>query len=552
MISWHHLVGWRDLGERVRLVAVCDPDAAKAAKRAEEFSIPKVYRDADAMFASEAIDALDVASPRETHAAWVDAAAARGIDVLCQKPMTPTLAESVALVQRTEGKSRLMVHENWRFRPWYRELKRWIAAGELGDVILARMAMITSGMLPDANGLRPSLIRQPFMQHEQRLMIAEVLIHHLDVMRYLCGELRVIGARTARTSPRRARRDAGDDLHGDCVRCAGRGDRHHGGAWLSRAPSDRLEVVGSKASATFADAELRLLGATPRSQRYDNDAGYQASFDGVIAHFVDCLDTGAPFETNPADNLETLRLVEDAYTAAGARRSRAAGLGEAAMDTRMVSSDSLIGKSTVALDTPALLVDLDIMEANIARIVATCRANGVAWRPHSKAHKTPEIAEMQIAAGAIGVTCAKLGEAEVMAAAGIRDILIANQIVGAIKIDRLVQLADRADPIVCVDSIDNLAELDAAFGRAGKQLRVAIEVDIGMNRAGVEPGAPVVALAREIASRPGLRFVGVAGWESQATTIADPAEKERTVRDAVAALTASARPARRPATASRS
>ena len=76
-----------------------------------------------------------------------------------------------------------------------------------------------------------------------------------------------------------------------------------------------------------------------------------------------------------------------------------------------------------------------------------------------------------------------------------------------------------------------MIELDAAFANAGKPLRVAIEVDIGMNRAGVAPGAPVVALAREIASRPGLRFVGVVGWESQATTIADPAEKERTVRD---------------------
>ena len=322
MISWHHLVGWRALGERVRLVAVCDPDAAKAAKRADEFSIPKVYRDAGAMFASEAIDALDVASPRETHAAWVDAATGRGIDVLCQKPMTPTLAESVALVKRTEGKSRLMVHENWRFRPWYRELKRWIAAGELGDVILARMAMITSGMLPDANGLRPSLVRQPFMQHEQRLMIAEVLIHHLDVVRYLCGELRVIGARTARTIP---------DVSGETLATilmettSGAPVEVTGTMAAPGYPartSDRLEVVGSKASATFADAELRLLGATPRSQRYDNDAGYQASFDGVIAHFVDCLDTGAPFETNPVDNLETLRLVEDAYTADGARRSR--------------------------------------------------------------------------------------------------------------------------------------------------------------------------------------------------------------------------------------
>ena len=323
MISWHHLVAWRNLGARVRVVAVCDPDVAKAAKRAEEFSIPKVYRDADAMFASEAIDALDVASPRETHAAWVEAAAARGIDVLCQKPMTPTLAESQALVQRVEGKSRLMVHENWRFRPWYRELKRWIAAGELGDVILARMAMITSGMLADASGQRPSLIRQPFMQHEERLMIAEVLIHHLDVMRYLCGELRVIGARATRTvSDVRGETLATifmETASGAPVEVSG---TMAASGYPPRAP-DRLEVVGSKASATFADSELRLLGATPRSESYDNDAGYQASFDGVIAHFVDCLDTGAPFETSPADNLETLRLVEDAYTAAGVRRQRA-------------------------------------------------------------------------------------------------------------------------------------------------------------------------------------------------------------------------------------
>ena len=211
------------------------------------------------------------------------------------------------------------------------------------------------------------------------------------------------------------------------------------------------------------------------------------------------------------------------------------------MDTRTDLSHDLIGQTKFALDTPALLVDLDVMEANIARIVAKCRAHGVAWRPHSKAHKTPEIAHMQLAAGAIGITCAKLGEAEVMAAAGIRDILIANQIVGPIKIGRLVRLTEHADPIVCVDSIENLIELDEAFGNAGKRLRVAIEVNIGMNRAGVEPGSPVVALAQAMAKRQGLLFVGVAGWESQATTIADSGEKERTVRDAVAALTASAR-----------
>src|ERR1700676_299819 len=199
MISWYHLAAWRKLGERVRVVAVCDPDADRAARRAEEFSIPKVFRDAEAMFAAGAIDALDVASPRQTHASWVAAAADHGVDVLCQKPMTPTLAESEALVRRVEGKSRLMAHENWRFRPWYRDLKRWFEAGDLGEVLLARMSIITSGMIPDASGRRPSFERQPFIQHEERLMIAELLIHHLDVMRYLCGELAVVAARAART-----------------------------------------------------------------------------------------------------------------------------------------------------------------------------------------------------------------------------------------------------------------------------------------------------------------------------------------------------------------
>jgi predicted dehydrogenase len=316
MISWYHLVGWRNLGERVRVVAVCDPDSAKAGKRAEEFSIPHVYGDSDAMFAAEAIDALDVASPRQTHAAWFDAAAARGIDVLCQKPMTPTLAESEALVRRVEGKSRFMVHENWRFRPWYRELKRWIAADKLGDVLLARIAIITSGMLPDATGHRPSFERQPFMQHEERMMIAEVLIHHLDVMRFLCGELNVLAARAAHTLA---------DVRGETVAAifletaAGAPVEVIGtmaAPGYSPRPPDRLEIVGSKASATFEDFELRLLGATPHRVSFDKDRGYQASFDGVVAHFVDCLESGAPFETDAAENLATLRLVEDAYKAA--------------------------------------------------------------------------------------------------------------------------------------------------------------------------------------------------------------------------------------------
>lgn len=206
----------------------------------------------------------------------------------------------------------------------------------------------------------------------------------------------------------------------------------------------------------------------------------------------------------------------------------------------MSATSSLIGQPKTAVDTPALLVDLDLMEANIKRVAETCRAHGVGWRPHTKGQKTLEIIRKELDAGAIGVTCAKLGEAEVLAAAGVRDILIANQIVGATKMRRLIALLDNADPIVAVDNTAHVTELTAALHGTDKTLRVVIEVDIGMHRAGVLPGAPVVALARAVAAQPGLRFVGVMGWEAHAVTIADPAEKARVAADAIALLTSSA------------
>ena len=203
-------------------------------------------------------------------------------------------------------------------------------------------------------------------------------------------------------------------------------------------------------------------------------------------------------------------------------------------------SSGLVGLNKMDLDTPALLVDLDTLERNIARVSAECRAHGVSWRPHSKAHKSPAIARLQLAAGAIGVTCAKLGEAEVMAAAGIRNILIANQIVGSAKIARLMSLLGKAEPIVLVDNKKNIDALNEAAAHERKQLSVAIEVNVGMNRAGVEPGEPTLALANYIATRSALRFVGLAAWESHATTLADQNEKGRTVTAALGRLTATA------------
>lgn len=205
-----------------------------------------------------------------------------------------------------------------------------------------------------------------------------------------------------------------------------------------------------------------------------------------------------------------------------------------------VGSGSLIGQSVSMLDTPALLADLDIIETNISRIAGECRANGISWRPHVKGNKTIEIVRMELAAGAIGITCAKVGEAEVMVEGGVRSVLIANEIVGAPKIARIVALQDRAEVMVGVDSVANCAPISAIANRSGVVVPVVIEVNVGMNRAGVTPGQEVVALADAIASMAGVRLVGVMAWESQATAIADPTEKAGVVRQAIALLTGSA------------
>lgn len=205
------------------------------------------------------------------------------------------------------------------------------------------------------------------------------------------------------------------------------------------------------------------------------------------------------------------------------------------------TSPSVIGTPVAELDTPALLLDLDIMEANIARAAAECRANGIAWRPHFKGQKTPEIVKAEMAGGAIGATCAKLGEAEVLVANGITDVLIANQIVGPQKIARLIALIGQGDVKCAIDSVENANAIGAAAAAAGKVQGVLIEVNTGMNRAGTEPGEATVALAKHIAATKGLKLRGVMGWEAHAVAIADGNEKAAVVADAIAKLAATAK-----------
>lgn len=196
----------------------------------------------------------------------------------------------------------------------------------------------------------------------------------------------------------------------------------------------------------------------------------------------------------------------------------------------------LLGCTADALDTPYLHLDLNVMESNIRAIAAACRARNVAWRPHAKGHKSAAVARAELAAGAIGATCAKLGEAEVLAAGGVRDLLIANLLVGPHKVRRLVALRRIADPIVTVDHVDQLAPIGAAMHAAGLSVRTIIEVDIGLNRVGNPPGPGTVALAQQIAATPGLTFAGIMGYEGHLLTIADPREKADKIHAALELL----------------
>src|SRR3954453_4566006 len=162
------------------------------------------------------------------------------------------------------------------------------------------------------------------------------------------------------------------------------------------------------------------------------------------------------------------------------------------------------------LDTPALLTDLDIMERNLGKMADYVRAHGLRLRPHTKTHKIPALAQREIALGGVGLTVAKVGEAEGMLKAGASDILVAYPVIGQRKLDRLMKIAGSAQVTVSLDSLTAARELSAAAAASGRTIKVLTEIDAGLARVGVQPGEELLALVRAVASLPGLVFEGIA------------------------------------------
>jgi D-serine deaminase-like pyridoxal phosphate-dependent protein len=187
------------------------------------------------------------------------------------------------------------------------------------------------------------------------------------------------------------------------------------------------------------------------------------------------------------------------------------------------------------LDTPSLLVDRDVLSRNLRRMATALAANGCTLRPHFKAHRMPAICRLQVEEGAHGITCAKLGEAELLADLGFEHLLVANQVVGDLKWRRLAHLAHRHRVTVAVDDLETARAMAAVLREHRSVTGVVVEVDVGMRRCGVAPGEPAVTLAKQCAELKGLKLRGLMGYEGHAVRL-PRAEKERECRRAMQQL----------------
>jgi D-serine deaminase-like pyridoxal phosphate-dependent protein len=195
---------------------------------------------------------------------------------------------------------------------------------------------------------------------------------------------------------------------------------------------------------------------------------------------------------------------------------------------RLVATRKLRGASHLKfheIDTPALLLDLDAMERNLAKMARFFRTGHTRLRPHYKNHKCPALARRQMDTGAIGMTCATFAEAEALVSNGITDILISSELAGDRKIERFVELARKADVKAVVDNATAVAAIAAAGRAKGCRLSVLVNVNVGQNRTGIKPGGPAVELARKVVAE-GLRFRGLMGYEGHVAHQMEGPEKE--------------------------
>lgn len=312
-VSERQLRAWKKI-EAAEIVAVCDLDGEKARRQAQRFEIPAAYTDYERMLDETEPDFVDVATRPSTHQELVAAAAARGLHVLCQKPLADSLEESRQIVTVCEEAGvTLMVNENARHQAWFRRLKALLKEGALGDPYYARFEMRRRWSLPN-----PSFDNQPYFQEMPNLVVYEMGVHFLDTARYLFGEAETVYAKLKRISPQIAGEDVAllladfDDL--SCLIDT---------SWCSvpepgpKIPWGPVRVEGVAGTASLGhDGVLRLHNDDgQRSWAFPKDAIAQG-FISTQRHFIECLRTGRSPETSGVETLKTMALVFAAYRSA--------------------------------------------------------------------------------------------------------------------------------------------------------------------------------------------------------------------------------------------
>lgn len=316
-----HAEAWQRV-DGARITAVADPDANKARAFAREHGIPKVYTDTAGMLMAERPGFIDIVTGPATHRALTEMAAANGIAAICQKPMAPEWDDCVAMVARCEAAGvRLLIHENWRWQPWYREARRLIAEGLLGRVFHAGFRMRTG----DGRGPDPYEI-QPYFRDMPRFLLYETLVHFLDTARFLAGEIDSVSCRTARINPVIRGEDCALIEIDFATGAQGLIDANRISGPKPPPPAfGEMRLEGDRGMIRMSPEGrlwLTIYGEEEREHEYDRPTeGYRG--DSVWAfqqHAVDCLRTNTPCESEGREYLKTVAAVLACYRSAESDR----------------------------------------------------------------------------------------------------------------------------------------------------------------------------------------------------------------------------------------
>ncbi|GAB6166191.1 Gfo/Idh/MocA family oxidoreductase [Thermostilla marina] len=312
---------WNRIPE-VEITAMCNRNIDRAKPIMEEFGIPRHYVDYREMLEKEKPDFVDIITPPDTHLEMCRIAAEMGIHIICQKPLAPTFDEAKEIVALTDRAGvRFMVHENFRFQPWHREIKRLLTAGAIGDRLHSLYFRMRMG---DGWGEDAYLGRQPYFRTMPKLLVFETGVHFIDTFRYLAGEVEGVFSKLRKLNPVIAGEDAGVIVFEFASGAVGIWDANRYNE--SNDPDPRYTfgeflVEGNGGSIRlYTDGRLTIqpLGEPERDHAYRHE---RRNFSGDCVyvtqrHFVDCMHSGAPFETNGHDYLKTLAVQEAVYRSA--------------------------------------------------------------------------------------------------------------------------------------------------------------------------------------------------------------------------------------------